>query len=150
MTRTAPRILVVDDDPMLRQALPDTVHLYFEDARIDVAGSADEALALLALEDYDVVLTDFSMPKMDGLELIKTIGVLRPDCPVILVTAYHSLLNDRPTGAFACLPKPLDRRRFVAALQDAFRARGLSVGGSPLLDRLSWCPSPTYQPSCPG
>ena len=150
MTRSSPRILLVDDDAALRQALPDTVQLYFEDARIDVAESPQEALSLLSGTDYDVILTDFSMPKMDGLELIKNIRALHPHCPVILITAYHSLLADRPTGAFACLPKPLDRHCFIGALREAFGRRGLSVEGSSLVNRADCGQVASYQRSCAG
>ena len=66
----SPRVLVVDDDPALLDALPVTVGLRMTDVEMHTCDSAAEALELVEATDYDAVITDIKMPGMDGLSLL--------------------------------------------------------------------------------
>ncbi|RKH90945.1 response regulator, partial [Corallococcus sp. AB038B] len=80
------RVLMVEDEREMRAMLEKglTRRGYTPVA----LGSADEALARLSGEDFDVVLTDLRMPGMDGLALCERIVLNRPDIPVIVLTAF--------------------------------------------------------------
>jgi CheY-like chemotaxis protein len=83
---TRPRILVVDDDPALLKALPETVRLRLDGVDVDTCDSAPEALERVRRTDYDVIVSDIKMPGMDGLALLAEIKQLRPSTPTLLIT----------------------------------------------------------------
>ncbi|AKQ69130.1 Response regulator of zinc sigma-54-dependent two-component system [Myxococcus hansupus] len=90
--------------------------------------SADEALGLLAAEDFDVVLTDLRMPGMDGLALCERIALNRPDIPVVVVTAFGSLetaVAAIRAGAYDFVTKPIDVDALVLVLERAVQHRAL-------------------------
>ena len=122
------RILIVDDDPALLEALPETLHLRMLGIQVATAGSAAAALNLAAQVDYDAIITDIKMPGMDGLELLKRIREIRPDTPVLVITGHgqHDLaIQSLRGGAFDYLQKPVDREYVVASLQRAVQVREL-------------------------
>ena len=83
------KILVVDDEPGIR----DVVKTYIEYSGYSVHTAADgvDALQLVENENYDVVLSDIQMPRMDGLTLAEKIHKIQPDTIVILMTGYASV-----------------------------------------------------------
>ncbi|CAN5922615.1 sigma-54 dependent transcriptional regulator [soil metagenome] len=96
----------------------------------DVASrtNADEALALLGAEDFDVVVTDLNMRGMNGLGLCTRIVENRPDVPVIVITAFGSLETAVATiraGAFDFVTKPFDIEELLLAIERAIRQRTL-------------------------
>lgn len=100
-------ILLVDDDPGVRFALTEVLR----DRGHDVICASSGAQALTSLDGVDVVVTDFSMPGMDGLELVSQIAARAPSLPVILLTAHGSESLGRiasSCGAYGCLSKPFD------------------------------------------
>ncbi|HEV8353585.1 MAG TPA: SpoIIE family protein phosphatase [bacterium] len=127
MSPTA-RILLVDDDAMLLQALPEAIRLRLEDVEVDTAESAALALERLAETDYDAVVTDIKMPGLDGLGLLARIRDLRPEIPTLLITGHgeHDLtLRALRGGAYDFIQKPIDRDYFIVSLQRAIDARRL-------------------------
>ncbi|MEQ1795040.1 MAG: response regulator, partial [Nitrospira sp.] len=89
MTEEWGAVLVVDDDAEMRELVFDV--LKDRGHQISTAGSGQEALKLLAEEDFAVVLTDLRMKGMLGTELLLEIKRLYPDIGVILMTAFGSV-----------------------------------------------------------
>ena len=84
----APRlsILYVEDNPIVREV---TAELLVQDDREIVATeTAEEALEAFAAQDFDIVITDVSLPVMSGLELVKSLLALNPTLPVIIASGY--------------------------------------------------------------
>jgi CheY-like chemotaxis protein len=79
-------VLVVDDDEVIRTGLERL--LSRQGYAISTATTAEEGLAQLEQQHYDLVLTDFQMPGMDGLELLGRIKQASPDTPVIMITGH--------------------------------------------------------------
>ncbi|HEX6483778.1 MAG TPA: response regulator [Ktedonobacteraceae bacterium] len=124
----APHILIVDDDPVLLQALPQTVSLRIPQARVDTSNSAQGALEQIQKYHYDVIVSDIKMPGMDGLELLARIRELRPGTPMLLITGHgeHELaIQALRGGAYDYILKPIDRDYFVAALRRALQTQQL-------------------------
>jgi len=122
------RILIVDDDPALLQALPEALRLRLVDMAVDTCDSAADALRRIAATDYDAVVSDIKMPGMDGLALLAEIRRLRPDTPTLLITGHgqHDLVVQALRGgAYDFIPKPIDRDYFVASLKRAIETRHL-------------------------
>jgi two-component system, NtrC family, response regulator PilR len=97
-------ILIVDDDDAVRDVLYD---LFNEEHLCHAASSAEQALAFIHEQPYDVVLTDISMPGLSGVELLSQLRQSQPDTPVI------TGINDRThaeglmrLGAFDYILKP--------------------------------------------
>jgi YesN/AraC family two-component response regulator len=123
-----PHILIVDDDPALLQALPNTVSLRLPEAKVDTSNSAQRALELIRAHDYDTIVSDIKMPGMDGLELLAKIHELRPETLTLLITGHgdHDLaIQALRGGAYDYILKPIDRDYFVAALDRSLQTRRL-------------------------
>ena len=104
------KILVVDDEAPLREMLRKGLS---ELGRftVEVAQNGLEAIEKLEKDVFDLVLTDLKMPEMDGIELLRTIKVTRPEIMVILMTAYGSIetaVEAIKNGANDYITKPID------------------------------------------
>jgi signal transduction histidine kinase len=125
---TDARILLVDDDEALLEALPAALRLRVDGIQIDTAVSAFDALERLRETDYDAVVSDIKMPGKDGLELLTEAKQLRPGTPVLLITGHgeHDLaVQALRGGAYDFVQKPIDRDYFVASLERAIQMRRL-------------------------
>jgi CheY-like chemotaxis protein len=100
-----PEILLVDDN---RQGLIARKSLLKElGYNVSTATNGDDALELFASQDFDVVITDFKMPRMDGIELIKRFRGARPGIRVILLSGFVEPLGltEESTGADVVIVK---------------------------------------------
>src|SRR5437879_3859054 len=122
-------VLIVDDDPALLQALPETLQMRMTGLTVDTAQSGAVALDRIAARDYDAIVTDIKIPGMDGLELLAEIRTHRPDTPTLMITGYgeHDLVVQAlRAGAYDFIRKPIDRDYFVGSLRRAIEKRELS------------------------
>jgi DNA-binding NtrC family response regulator len=112
-------LLIVDDDSLIR----DTLHELFSDAHeCHTADRAEQALAYLDLETYDVVLTDIAMPELSGRELLKQIQLNHPTTPVIVISGLSDEADARALldlGAFAYFAKPFKLEDIEEAVERA-------------------------------
>lgn len=116
------RILVVDDEHNLRITI--AANLELEGFEVVEAESGEAALGLVKEQHFDLVLSDVRMPGMNGVELFRSVHELKPDLPVILMTAFalEGLVQEAlREGAFTLLPKPFAIEHLVAALSSAVR-----------------------------
>ncbi|HEX3356132.1 MAG TPA: sigma-54 dependent transcriptional regulator [Tepidisphaeraceae bacterium] len=103
------RILVVDDQDMIRDSL--AAILTREGHEVIAANEAQAALARLASAKIDLVITDLKMPKMTGIELLAEVKKIKPDVPVVLMTAFASVqtaVEAMKLGAYDYIQKPFD------------------------------------------
>lgn len=122
------QILLVDDDPVLLQALPQMITLRMTGVQVMTALSAQDALKLIRHQEYDAVVSDIKMPGMDGFELMACVYEQNPEIPVLLITGHgeHDLaIRALRGGAYDYLQKPIDRDDFEAALHRALQMRQL-------------------------
>jgi PAS domain S-box-containing protein len=82
------RVLIVDDDLALLEALPETLRLRMDGVSIDTAASAAAALVRIETTDYDAIVTDIKMPGIDGLVLLSEIRSRSPKTPTLLITGH--------------------------------------------------------------
>jgi len=117
---------VVDDDAAMREMVVSLLDDQGIHAR--AASSADDAIERLAEFDCDVVLSDIRMPGRTGIELLGQIRELRPDTPVVLMTAFGSIdsaVEAMHAGAFDYVTKPFQRDALLLTLERAFERRAL-------------------------
>ena len=101
------KILLVDDNEWIRDSL--TLYFGTEGCHILAVETAEEGLELLKQEDWDIILTDYKLPGIDGLTFSKKIKEIRPDAIRILITAYKSkevVSEARSAGIQDLIDKP--------------------------------------------
>lgn len=122
------RILVVDDDEGGRVSLAKI--LKKESFTVDESENASRAMELIRENEYDLVITDLKMAKMDGLELLKAVKLTKPGVQVILVSAYgtvESAVEAMKVGAFDFISKPLKRTEILRVINQALEKQSLIV-----------------------
>ncbi|MCA1812668.1 MAG: response regulator [Halobacteriales archaeon] len=127
--RRAMTVLLVDDEPdivdaevlLVRNALPGV------SVDLETAASGDEALDVLARRRVDVIIADYRMPGMDGIQLLRRAAQVAPHATRVLVSAYPAgsepLAESGGVTDFV-LSKPFSAARFREVLQAAVTARG--------------------------
>ncbi len=126
-TREKGRVLLVEDDPLLRRGMVRMLHRGgFE---VIEAGTGAQALELLDIHKVDCVLSDISMPGMSGMELLKTVSGRDLDLPFVLVTGVPSLetaIEAVEYGAFHYLRKPFRPSELTDLVTRAVHVRRLA------------------------
>jgi response regulator RpfG family c-di-GMP phosphodiesterase len=126
-TIVSPRILIVDDEVEITEILADLLSEEYECTR---AGSAEEALARLQASEFQLVISDITMPGMSGLDMIPHIKQLSPDTVVVMISGMQtveSAIGALRLGAFDYLMKPFDLRQVEAVVKRALEHHDLVV-----------------------
>ena len=135
---TQHHIAIVDDHPLFRDALRQTLAANFENLRLSEAGSLEELSEILGANEIDLVLLDLSMPGVQGFSGLIYLRSLKPETPVVIVSANEGSSTIRRCldfGASGYIPKSMPVRR----IQEAIRA---------VLDGEIWVP-PDFLPGSP-
>ena len=120
MSTSVPRILLVDDDPVLLQGLYDMLTYRLRPVVVVVHASSDDVVPKVREGNYDVVVCDLKMPRHGGLEVIRDIKAAKPDQAVILITGCIEEVIEqqaRDEGANAILRKPFNRDEVVRVIR---------------------------------
>ncbi|MEV4563537.1 response regulator transcription factor [Nonomuraea sp. NPDC049419] len=132
------RLLVVDDEPALREALQSS--LEFEGYKVATADDGQQALDALAAETYDAVLLDVMMPRLDGLTACRRLRSSGNHVPVLMLTARDAV-GDRVSGLDAgaddYLVKPFELDELLARVRALLRRAAISTG-TPEGDTLTY------------
>lgn len=113
-------ILIIDDEKSIRKTLSEI--LSYEGYKIDEAGDGEEGLKKFTEKNYDVVLCDIKMPKMDGLEFLEKSKLINSDVPVIMISGHGNIdtaVDAVKKGAFDYISKPPDLNRLLITLRNA-------------------------------
>ena len=120
------RILIVDDEEIvIRSCLR---ILAADGYEVDTSRDGLEGLGKIHENNYDVLILDIKMPKMDGMELLQRVKEAKPDIDVIMITGLHDIetaVQAMKMGAFDYLPKPFDPEEFQMVVERAFERRRL-------------------------
>ena len=114
------KVLVIDDEAVIREGLRQT--LVLEGYQVEIAANGKSGLDKLQKDDFDIVISDLKMPTMHGIEVLKTIRILQPEVPVIIITGYatvDSAVDAMKSGAFDYLTKPFLPEQIVEKVQAA-------------------------------
>ena len=119
----AQRILIVEDDPIVANTL--RMALAVDGHSVELAEDGMKALAMFWVSTYDLVITDFKMSNMDGMELAEAVKQRSPSTPIILITAYAGSIKntgDKVSNVDIVMGKPWSMADLQAALQKIFPA----------------------------
>ena len=122
MTKTNKRLLVVDDDEQIRELL--TFDIAQSGYVVDSAKDGEEGLKKALENNYDLILLDVMMPKMNGYDVCKNIRLVKPSVPILMLTAKGTI-NDKTEG-FDCgaddyLVKPFDVQEVLLHIRALLR-----------------------------
>ncbi|MDX9754088.1 MAG: sigma-54 dependent transcriptional regulator [bacterium] len=115
---TGLNVLIVDDEPDMITTLHDL--LTGEGHRVDTANSGLEALSKMDQNTYELILTDLSMPQMDGVQLLREAKERQPETEVMIVTGYgtiHNAVEAMQLGALNYLIKPVEPQELLVSIQ---------------------------------
>jgi putative nucleotidyltransferase with HDIG domain len=121
------RLLIVDDEPEVRGVLHDLLSSTYQCVE---ASSAEEALAQLRENVFDLVISDITMSGMSGLEMIPHVKTVSPDTVIVMISGMQTIesaINALRLGAFDYLMKPFDLRQAEAAVSRALEYHELVV-----------------------
>ena len=122
MSEHPKRILIVDDEETLTFSLYQSFIMSKENFEVVTAASGDEAWEKIEEDEFDVVITDITMPGITGIELLKKIKLKSPDTPVIIMTAYGSDEKKEEailSGAYEYVEKPFEIRSLKELITNA-------------------------------
>src|ERR1700741_575839 len=126
-TTVSPRILIVDDEVEITEILADLLSEEYNCLR---AGSAEEALTRLQESEFQLVISDITMPGMSGLDMIPHVKEIAPDTVVVMISGMQtveSAIGALRLGAFDYLMKPFDLRQVEAVVKRALEHHDLVV-----------------------
>ncbi|RKY87966.1 sigma-54-dependent Fis family transcriptional regulator [candidate division KSB1 bacterium] len=133
----AKKILVADDEKSIR----DTMKIVFseEGYECDTAEDGEETLKLISDNNYDLLICDIRMPKVDGLEVLKKSVEICPETSVIMMTAYASIdtaVESLRMGAFDYLIKPLEFDQILLRIKRLFEYKDIALENQHLRKEL--------------
>jgi len=130
-----PKILVIDDEKSIRNTLKDV--LEYEKFEVDLAEDGVAGIDLYSQSQYDAVLCDIKMAKMDGIEVLQKMLEISLDVPVIMISGHGNIdtaVDAIKKGAFDFLEKPLDLNRLLITIRNALE-RGSLISQTKVLKK---------------
>ncbi len=115
-----PSVLIIDDEKSIRKTL--TEILRYEGYKIDEAADGEEGLAKFKEKNYDLVLCDIKMPKIDGIEFLEKAKEINNEVPIIIISGHGNIetaVEAVKKGAYDYISKPPDLNRMLITLRNA-------------------------------
>jgi two-component system, NtrC family, nitrogen regulation response regulator NtrX len=131
-------ILIIDDEKAIRKTLSEI--LSYEGYKIDEAGDGEEGLRKFREKEYDVILCDIKMPKMDGIEFLEKAKETNPDLPIIMISGHGTIetaVEAVKKGAYDYISKPPDLNRLLITIRNAMDKTSLVAETKVLKRRVS-------------
>ena len=116
-----PKVLIVDDQAPIRRSLRDIIEME-KGFKVDEAADGLECIVKIKKDQFDVIIMDIKMPKMDGMEALERIQLIAPQTPVIMVSGHANIdtaVEAVKKGAFDFVQKPLDVNRILITIRNA-------------------------------
>ena len=135
-----PKILIIEDEAAIRRVLTKILSEENETYQVEDVEDGIQGLEKIKNEDYDLVLCDIKMPKMDGVEVLEAIKKLKPEIPVVMISGHGDLetaVNTMRLGAFDYISKPPDLNRLLNTVRNALDRKQLVVENKILKKKVS-------------
>ncbi len=133
-----PLILIIDDEKSIRKTLNEI--LSFEGYKIDEAADGEEGLKKFREKNYDLVLCDIKMPKLDGIEFLEKAKEINDEVPIIIISGHGNIetaVEAVKKGAYDYISKPPDLNRMLITLRNAMEKTSLVAETRVLKRRVS-------------
>ena len=132
------KILIIDDERAIRNTLREI--LEYEDYEVEDVDNGVDGLELIRKNDYDLVLCDIKMNRMDGMEVLSEGLAFKPDLPFIMISGHGTVetaVEASKKGAFDFISKPPDLNRLLITVRNALDRGSLIVETKVLKRRVS-------------
>ncbi len=125
-----PRILIIEDEDAIRRVLSKIILNEDGNMVVEEAKDGAEGFEMIEKSEYDLVLCDIKMPKMDGVEVLQKVQQTKPEIPFIMISGHGELETAVETmrlGAYDYISKPPDLNRLLNAIRNALDKKSLIV-----------------------
>jgi two-component system, NtrC family, nitrogen regulation response regulator NtrX len=134
------KILIIEDEAAIRRVLVKILSEESDTYKVDEAEDGVQGLEKAKNEDYDLILCDIKMPKMDGVEVLEAIKKIKPEIPMVMISGHGDLetaVNTMRLGAFDYISKPPDLNRLLNTVRNALDRKQLVVENKILKKKVS-------------
>ena len=134
------RILIIEDESAIRRVLVKILTEENDNYQVDEAEDGLSGIEKIKKEDYDLVLCDIKMPKMDGVEVLEALKKIKPEIPIVMISGHGDLdtaVNTMRLGAFDYISKPPDLNRLLNTVRIALDRKELVIENKMLKKKVS-------------
>ena len=134
-----PKILLIEDEAAIRRVLIKILTEENKTYEVDEAVDGLEGIEKIKEQDYDLILCDIKMPKMDGVEVLEAAKKLKPEVPMVMISGHGDLdtaVNTMRLGAFDYISKPPDLNRLLNTVRNALDKKELVVENTRLKKKV--------------
>ena len=135
-----PKILIIEDEASIRRVLVRILSEESDTYEVEEAEDGVSGLEKIKNTDYDLVLCDIKMPKMDGVEVLEAVKKIKPEIPMVMISGHGDMetaINTMRLGAFDYISKPPDLNRLLNTVRNALDKKQLVVENKILKKRVS-------------
>lgn len=135
-----PKILVIEDEAAIRRVLVKILSEENDSYKVEEAEDGLQGVEKVKNEDYDLILCDIKMPKMDGVEVLEAVKKIKPEIPMVMISGHGDLetaINTMRLGAFDYISKPPDLNRLLNTVRNALDKKQLVVENKILKKKVS-------------
>tara|TARA_R110002111_G_scaffold169391_1_gene235283 strand:- start:9970 stop:11133 length:1164 start_codon:yes stop_codon:yes gene_type:complete len=135
-----PKILIIEDEAAIRRVLVKILSEENNTYQVEEAEDGLVGIEKIKKEDYDLVLCDIKMPKMDGVEVLEAVKKIKPETPMVMISGHGDLdtaINTMRLGAFDYISKPPDLNRLLNTVRIALDRKELVVENKMLKKKVS-------------
>lgn len=133
------KILIIEDEAAIRRVLFKILSEESDTYEVSEAEDGLVGIDLIKKEDFDLVLCDIKMPKMDGVEVLEAVKKIKPDVPIVMISGHGDLdtaVNTMRMGAFDYISKPPDLNRLLNTVRIALDRKELVVENTRLKKKV--------------
>lgn len=134
------RILIIEDEAAIRRVLTKILSEENDSYIVEDVEDGMQGLEKIKIEDYDLVLCDIKMPKMDGVEVLEAVKKIKPEIPMVMISGHGDIetaVNTMRLGAFDYISKPPDLNRLLNTVRNALDRKKLVVENKILKKKVS-------------
>lgn len=135
-----PKILIIEDEAAIRRVLGKILSEESDTYEVEEAEDGASGFEKIKATDYDLVLCDIKMPKMDGIELLEAVKKIKPEIPVVMISGHGDMetaIQAMRLGAFDYISKPPDLNRLLNTVRNALDKKQLVVENKILKKKVS-------------
>ncbi|TVZ55739.1 LOW QUALITY PROTEIN: DNA-binding NtrC family response regulator [Lutibacter sp. Hel_I_33_5] len=134
------KILIIEDEAAIRRVLKKIISEENDSYQVEEAEDGLAGIEMIKDKDYDLVLCDIKMPKMDGVEVLEKAKKIKPEVPMVMISGHGDLdtaVNTMRLGAFDYISKPPDLNRLLNTVRNALDRKELVVENKRLKKKVS-------------
>lgn len=134
------KILIIEDEAAIRRVLTKILSEENDSYKVEEAEDGIQGLEKIKNNDYDLVLCDIKMPKMDGVEVLEAVKKIKPEIPMVMISGHGDMetaIQTMRLGAFDYISKPPDLNRLLNTVRNALDRKQLVVENKILKKKVS-------------